>query len=108
MSSIAVSVVLPFWAAALKGDEVLWNGEIFRSFVRPSVRPSPPLGLAGWASGLAGWASGLAGWSSGLAGWSSGLAGWASDLAGWASVRAGWPNCPMVRKYLALPKRLFL
>ena len=33
-----------FWAAAPIGDKVLQNGEIFCLFLRPSIRPFPPLG----------------------------------------------------------------
>ena len=38
------AISLVFWAAAPIRDEVLLNGEIFRTFVRLSVHPSPPQG----------------------------------------------------------------
>ena len=38
-SPVSISF-FPFWAAAPIGDKVLWNGEIFRLFIHPYVRPS--------------------------------------------------------------------
>jgi hypothetical protein len=49
-----------FWAAALIGDKVPKNGEIFGLYIclgHPAM-PARPGWLAGWASDMAGWGNG--------------------------------------------------
>ena len=64
-----------FWAADPKGTKSCRKQrESVRTYVRPSVRPSPPLEpFRGWLSPLRGWLSPLRGWLSPLRGWLSPL-----------------------------------
>lgn len=65
-----------FLAAATVGEEVLQNGEIFRTYVCPSLRP--------------GWEALRPGWRPFKPDWLICRPGWLIRKPGWLTLRLGW------------------